>query len=254
MLQVVVSQTELRRLVAAQVREEASEPRTRSSSTGLRLRLPQVEREAALVAVEALEEERVSVGLERRDNGPRRRGRLVLDLDDLGTEIGELHRPPRPGSELLERQTRTSSSGLTPHPFRRPGPAHDPFRELARCLVDHRGSDYGDARSAVAQLRACRGFVGPGRAPHRWARTPRSRLDLVGVDDPFPLKPEQAGASGRLAKAFLVCEGGVRPVDWLQAEGVGSGGDPRARVVPLVARVPGSSSPMKRCGTPSEAA
>jgi hypothetical protein len=74
------------------------------------------------------------------------------------------------------------------------------------------------------------------------------------VDDPLPLKPEQAGESSRLAQAFLVCKGCVRSVDRLQAEGVGGGGDPRARVVPLIARVFGIELPMKRCPTPSEAA
>src|SRR5256885_8708495 len=60
---------------------------------------------AALVAVEALEEERASVLLVRRhDPADVSAHRRILDLDHLGAEIGELQRGPRPRAELLERE------------------------------------------------------------------------------------------------------------------------------------------------------
>src|SRR5262245_2207492 len=104
-LQVVIPQTELRRLVAPQVREERVGAAHEVLEDGPRVRLTQVECKAALVAVEALEEERASVHLERRDGAANvpANGR-ILDLDDLGAEIGELHGSPGPGPELLERQ------------------------------------------------------------------------------------------------------------------------------------------------------
>ena len=104
MLEVGVAEAELLRLVAAQVREDASDTRTRSSRTAARLGLAEVERERALVAVEALEEERVLALLVRRDvaRDVAADGR-VLDLDHLGAEVGELHRPERAGAVLLDR-------------------------------------------------------------------------------------------------------------------------------------------------------
>src|SRR4029079_18112425 len=64
----------------------------------------QVERDALLAAVEGLEEQRVLAVLIGRD-GARdvAAGLRILDLDDLGAEVGELQRPERSGTELLDR-------------------------------------------------------------------------------------------------------------------------------------------------------
>src|SRR5256885_10314666 len=68
---------------------------------------------AALVAVEALEEERASVLLVRRhDAADVSAHRRILDLDHLGAEIGELQRGPRPRAELDRKSTRLKSSHL----------------------------------------------------------------------------------------------------------------------------------------------
>jgi hypothetical protein len=71
-----------------------------------RARMAEVERDALLVPVERLEEERVLRFLERWHVAPdvpaRRR---VLDLDHLGAEIGELERTPGAGPVLLDALT-----------------------------------------------------------------------------------------------------------------------------------------------------
>ena len=92
------------RLVAAEVRHERVRDADEVLEDAARLRAPEVERERALVAVEALEEERVgalAVGRDVARDVPSY-GR-VLDLDHVGAEIGELHRPVRAGAELLDR-------------------------------------------------------------------------------------------------------------------------------------------------------
>src|SRR4030095_13443200 len=65
---------------------------------------PQIEGDAALVPIERLEVEAVLLAGERRDVPPDvTAGRRVLDLDDLGAEVGKLHGGERPGPELAER-------------------------------------------------------------------------------------------------------------------------------------------------------
>ena len=104
-LQVVVGQAEPRRLVAAQVRVDDVRDAHEVLEDAARVRVAQVERDAPLVAVEGLEEERVLALLERRHVAADvAAGRRVLDLDHLGAEVGELERPPRPGAELLDRE------------------------------------------------------------------------------------------------------------------------------------------------------
>src|ERR1019366_5710805 len=64
---------------------------------------PEIQSEAALVAVEGLEEEAVLTFLRRRDVAADvAPGRRVLDLDDIGAKVGELHAPARSGSVLLD--------------------------------------------------------------------------------------------------------------------------------------------------------
>ena len=67
--------------------------------------MAEVERDAPLVAVEGLEEERVLALLVRRHVAAdvAARGR-VFDLDHLGAEVGELQRRPRTGAVLLDRE------------------------------------------------------------------------------------------------------------------------------------------------------
>ena len=70
---------------------------------GPALGVAQVERDAPLVPVEGLEEERALALLER-GHVPAyvAAHRRILDLDHVGSEIGELKRPPGPCSELLD--------------------------------------------------------------------------------------------------------------------------------------------------------
>ena len=85
----------------------------------------------ALVAVEALEEERVRPLLVRGDvAGDVAADRRVLDLDHLGAEVGELHRPERARAVLLDRddanvgerachEPRSAHRSASEHPARR---------------------------------------------------------------------------------------------------------------------------------------
>jgi hypothetical protein len=74
-----------------------------------RRRFLQIERDALLVAVEAVEElavvAAVAVAKEERPDPARHVAAIgrVLDLDDFGAEIGHLHRAVRPGAVLLDR-------------------------------------------------------------------------------------------------------------------------------------------------------
>ena len=68
-------------------------------------RIAQVQRDAALTAVERLEEQRVLAGLKRRDVAADvAAGFGILDLDHLGAHVGELQRRPRTRPELLDRE------------------------------------------------------------------------------------------------------------------------------------------------------
>ena len=104
-LQVVVGQPQLRRLVAAQVRVDDVGAAHQVLEDVARLRVAQVERDAPLVAVERLEEERVlALGERRHVAADVAAGGRVLDLDHVGAEVGELQRAPGPGAELLDRE------------------------------------------------------------------------------------------------------------------------------------------------------
>ena len=99
----LVRQPSRARLVAAEVRVDDVGGAHEILEHGARLGMAQIERDALLVSVERLEEERVLAFLERRhvtaDVTARSR---VLDLDHLGAEVGELERAPRPRAELLD--------------------------------------------------------------------------------------------------------------------------------------------------------
>src|SRR4029079_16221107 len=93
------------RLVAAEVREDGVRGTDEILEDRPRLRVAEIERDAALAAVERLEEERVLGLLERRHvPADVTAARGVLDLDHLGAEVRELQRRPRPGAELLDRE------------------------------------------------------------------------------------------------------------------------------------------------------
>jgi hypothetical protein len=74
---------------------------------GARLGMREVERDAALVVAERLEEERVLALLERRHVAAHVAAAAgILDLDHVRAEIGELHAAPRAGAVLLDRDDR----------------------------------------------------------------------------------------------------------------------------------------------------
>ena len=83
----------------------------------------EVERHRPLPAVEDLEEDRVLAGLERRDVAADVAvGPGILDLDDLGAEVGELERGPGACAELLD--------GEDPDAIERQPPAHVTSRRI----------------------------------------------------------------------------------------------------------------------------
>ena len=87
-----------------------------SSKTAPRLGMREVERDAALVVAERLEEERVLALLERRhvaaDVAAAAR---ILDLDHVGAEVGEMHAAPRARAVLLDRDDRDVLERRPPH-------------------------------------------------------------------------------------------------------------------------------------------
>ena len=69
-------------------------------------RVFQIEREAALIAVEGMMEMAIARPKIIRPDGTPHIATLgrVFDLDDLSTHIGKQHGPERPGAILLNRQ------------------------------------------------------------------------------------------------------------------------------------------------------
>src|SRR5689334_28354 len=104
MLEVVVGESQTPWLVAAQIRVDNVRTTHEILEHGATVGVPEIEREALLVAVERFEEERILTLAKRGDvpaNVPERR--WVLDLDHLRAEIGKLQRSPWAGAELLQR-------------------------------------------------------------------------------------------------------------------------------------------------------
>ena len=105
--QVAVTQTQAGGLISPQIREhrirganEVHERRTTGSP-------PQIEGDAALVAIPRFEEQRVLAMLKRRHIAAHiTAGSWVLDLDDLRPHVRELHGGPRPRSVLLDGDDR----------------------------------------------------------------------------------------------------------------------------------------------------
>src|SRR6185437_13022023 len=99
-----ISEAQALRLVAAQIVEDAVGFFCQRMEDLARGFLLEVERQAALVAVEALKEVTVVLTQEERPDAARHVAALggVLDLDDLGAQIGELHRAIGSGAVLLD--------------------------------------------------------------------------------------------------------------------------------------------------------
>jgi hypothetical protein len=102
-LEVVVGDLDLGRHVAAQVAVDRVADRDQVLEDRAPGRGRQVQREAGLVAVEGLEEERVlPLGVRRDVAADVAADPRVLDLDHLGTEIGEVDTAERAGAVLLD--------------------------------------------------------------------------------------------------------------------------------------------------------
>jgi hypothetical protein len=99
-----VVEAELLRLVAAQVVHDHVGGAHEAAKGGLALGALEVQRDALLVEVEGLEEVAVVGPEEVRSHAARGVAALfaALDLDDLGAEVGEVHRAERAGAEVLE--------------------------------------------------------------------------------------------------------------------------------------------------------
>ena len=79
--------------------------------------MAEVERDALLPAVERLEEERVLALLEGRHVPAHvARGPRILELHDLGAEVGELEGAPRPCTELLDGKDSDVGEGKAHRP------------------------------------------------------------------------------------------------------------------------------------------
>ena len=104
-----VSQPEPFRQIAAQIVEKRVGARRQPVQYPARRRLLQIERDALLVAVEAVKElavvALVAVAEEKRPDAARHVAAIgrVLDLDDLRAEIGQLHRTVWSHAILLDR-------------------------------------------------------------------------------------------------------------------------------------------------------
>jgi hypothetical protein len=104
-----IGQAELLRQIAAQIVEHRIGPRRQRMQHTPRRGFLQIERDALLVAVEAVEELAVvrplPIAKKERPDPPRHVAAIgrVLDLDHLGAEIGQLHRAVRPSPILLDR-------------------------------------------------------------------------------------------------------------------------------------------------------
>ena len=104
MLEVGEPDAQLSGLVAAQVRDQGVRHAHEVLEDASCLVAAKVQRDRALVAVEALEEEGVRPLLVRRDVARHvAADRRVLDLDHLGPEVGELHRREGARAVLLDR-------------------------------------------------------------------------------------------------------------------------------------------------------
>ena len=101
-----VGQAQLFRHVAAHVAGERIGRADQIVQDGPRLRLGQVQRQAFLVAVEAVEELAVAGREEVRADGAGHVAAVarVFDLDDLGALVGQEHGAERPGPVLLHRK------------------------------------------------------------------------------------------------------------------------------------------------------
>ena len=127
----VVGETELVRLVAAQIVEHGVRGRDQPQEGRASCGLLEVEADAALVEVEGLEEMRIVLAQEKRSHATRGIAALgaVLDLDDLGAEVREVHRAEGSRAERLE--------GEHPQPGERQGGRGRPGVACSRALLRH---------------------------------------------------------------------------------------------------------------------
>ena len=80
------------------------------------LRMREIERDAALVVAERLEEERVLALLVGRHVAAHVAATArILDLDHVGAEVGEMHAAPRAGAVLLDRDDPDVLERRLPH-------------------------------------------------------------------------------------------------------------------------------------------
>ncbi len=120
----LVGEPELRRKIAPQVVVDPVRDADEIVEHRPGLRMAQVERQRLLAAVEGLEVERVAVGLPGRhvardvaaDRG-------VLDLDDLGAEVGEHLRAEGARAELGDGDDAEAVEGRACHTGSRPSPS-----------------------------------------------------------------------------------------------------------------------------------
>ena len=182
----------------------------------------QVERDAALVAVERLEEERVLALLERRDVAADvAADARVLDLDDLGAEIGQLQRRPTDPRRTARR--------------RRPG-----RRRAAATSMDT--VPFGDAAPVRPGRRLHHQAVprqpGRGRARRRRARR-RADAALRELDEPVrdDVRAAADRPGGRLPRPHLHAGAGAavrRPPDARHVPRLARGRRRAARRAPIV--------------------
>ena len=130
----------------------------------------EIERDAALVVAERLEEERVLALLVGRHVAAHVAATArILDLDHVGPEVGEMHAAPRAGAVLLDRDD--------PDVLER-RPPHARGAEVRDAGVG--GRDLGVAPLAVEQARVVRPLL---LVADRVLRHERQEAVREGIDD-----------------------------------------------------------------------
>ena len=171
MPQLLVGQPEPRRAVAPQVAEQRVRDLDEVAEDGGAFRRAQVEREAALAAIERLEEEAVLLlGVGGHVAAHVAAGRRILDLDHVRPEVGEVQRRERAGPVLVD--------GDHAQPLERPHPR--PLRaHAAPPSAGRHGSSTERRNDSTGSPRWFSAIVSTSRTPRSGRRSLRRTPSTV---------------------------------------------------------------------------
>ena len=163
MAQLLVGEPQPRRTVAAQVAEQRVRHLDEVAEDRAALGRPQVQCEAALAAVERLEEEAVLLlGVRRHVASHVAADGRILDLDDVRAEVGEVQRRERPGPVLGDRDHA--------QPLERPSP-HLVCAHAASPSGGRRGSSTERRKESTGSPRWFSAIVSTSRTPRSGRRS-----------------------------------------------------------------------------------